>query len=196
MHAQPVPAPTFVTTTSGKPLPIVALPQTELLTLNVSDLPLVKDSLGPGVSTKLLRLDLEANHWVVLATFAPGVTIPIHYHTGAAEVYTLAGRWFYREYPDQPQTAGSYLYEPGGSVHTFYTPEDNAEDTVMLVMVTGANVNFTEDGAFHSILDATSIRYLADEAVASGSVQNARYISGSTTVIVGQGQGQGQGQGE
>ena len=51
-----------------------------------------------------------------MAVCAPGCALPLHYHTGPAQVYTLSGRWCYREYPDQPQTAGSYLYEPVGSV--------------------------------------------------------------------------------
>ena len=50
-------------------------------------------------------------------------------------MWTIQGRWCYREYPDQPQTAGSYLYEPAGSVHTFYTPEDNTEDTITLAWI-------------------------------------------------------------
>ena len=65
------------------------------------------------------------------------MVLPIHYHTGTAEVWTFSGRRKYAEYPDQPQTAGSYLYEPGGSVHTFYCPEDNTEDTVALLWMSG-----------------------------------------------------------
>jgi fatty-acyl-CoA synthase len=30
--------------------------------------------------------------------------IQLHYHTGPAEVYTLQGRWLYREHSGQPQT--------------------------------------------------------------------------------------------
>ena len=85
---------------------------------------------------------------------APGCALPLHYHTGPAQVWTIQGRWMYREYPDQPQTAGSYLYEPGGSVHTFYCPEDNTEDTVALAWIEGAQVSFNEDGTFHSLTDA------------------------------------------
>lgn len=76
----------------------------------------------------------------------------MRYHTGVAEVFTLSGCWHHLEYPNQPQTAGSYLYEPGSSLHTFITPIDNTENTVILVRVVGANINFTEDGQFHSIL--------------------------------------------
>jgi len=148
-------------TSSGAPLPMVSLPQTELLTVNQSNIPLLKDVLGPGVHVQPLRLDLEAGVWVVMATFKPGAQVPLHYHTGIAEVYTLSGKWHYLEYPDQPQTAGSYLYEPGGSVHTFITPETNTEDTVIFVRVQGANINFSEDGSFHSILDAVLIHHLS-----------------------------------
>ena len=125
-----MPGPT--TTSSGNPLPCVAVPQGELLTVNENNIPLLRDSLAPGVHVKPLRLDLGAGCWVVLATFSPGAQVPLHYHTGIAEVYTLSGRWHYAEYSDQPQTAGSYLFEPAGSVHTFITPESNTEDTCCL----------------------------------------------------------------
>ena len=72
--------------------------------------------------------------------------LPIHYHTGTAEVYTFSGCWRYAEYPDQPQTAGDYLYEPGGSVHTFYCPEDNTEDTVVLLWMEGAQIGSRSGG--------------------------------------------------
>ena len=82
-------APAPMTTSSGAVLPVVALPQGELLTVNEHNIPLVKDALGPGVHFKPLRLDMETGCWVVLATFAPGSKVPLHYHTGIAEVYTL-----------------------------------------------------------------------------------------------------------
>ncbi|MEE4023540.1 2,4'-dihydroxyacetophenone dioxygenase family protein [Gordonia sp. PKS22-38] len=176
MSSPTLPVP--VTTTSGSLLPVVALPQGELLTVNANDNPLIRDALGPGVHFKPLRLDLEKGEWVVLATFAPGATVPLHYHTGTVDAYTLSGSWHYLEYPEQPQTAGSYLYEPGASAHTFICPEDNTEDTVVLFSVVGANVNFNEDGSFHSILDTALIRHLTGalaEAQGSGPV---RFISG------------------
>jgi len=165
-------------TTSGAPLPLVALPQTELLTVNANDIPLIRDVMGPGVHFKPLRFDLEAGKWVILAIFEPGAKVPLHYHTGVAEGYTLAGSWHYIEYPDQLQTVGSYLYEPAGSVHTFVVPETNTEDTVLLTWVDGANVNFNEDGTFHSILDAVTGVHLVNvfgEAQGFGEIS---YIKG------------------
>lgn len=169
-------------TSSGTALPIVSLAQSQLLTVNANRMPLLTDALGPGISFKPLRLDLDGNCWVVLATFAPGVELPIHYHTGPAEVYTLQGCWLYKEYPGDPQTSGSYLYEPGGSVHTFYTPDTNTEDTIILVRVEGANVNFNEDGTFHSILDAIFIEAATTDLARAQGV-DPHYIRGNEHVF-------------
>lgn len=171
-------APGPMTTISGAPLPLVALPQTELLTVNESALPLIENVLGEGIHVKVLRLDLEHNEQVVLLVLAPGAALPLHYHTGPAEVYTLQGRWLYREFPDQPQTAGSYIYEPGGTAHTLVAPEDNTEDTVLLARVTGALANFNEDGSLHSLLDALMARHLTDTACAERGLETPRYIGG------------------
>lgn len=164
-------------TSAGAVLPCVALPQGELLTVNEANIPLIEDALGPGVHFKPLRIDLESGHWIVLAVFAPGAVVPLHYHTGIAEAYTIQGSWHYREYPDQPQTAGSYLYEPAGSVHTFICPESNTEDTIAFIRVEGGNVNFTEDGQFHSILDATTIAFLTSTLSAERGLE-VTYLGG------------------
>jgi quercetin dioxygenase-like cupin family protein len=174
-------APAPAATLTGATLPMVALPQKRLLTVNAADTPLIKDTVGPGIHIRVLRLDFEHNEWVVLVTFAPGTSLPLHYHTGPAEVHTLNGRWLYSEYPDQPQTAGSYLYEPGGSVHTLYVPEDNNEDTVLFVRVRGANINFDDTGQLHSILDTLTIRVLADTLSAAQGLPAPRYIEGAET---------------
>ena len=107
---------------------------------------MVKDAL-PGVDICPLFLDSENGTWVIRALFQPGLTLPKHFHTGTVHFYTMAGSWHYLEYPDQPQTAGSYLYEPGGSVHTFATdPDGEGADGFMVIQ--GCNVNFDEDGNF------------------------------------------------
>ena len=80
------------------------------------------------------------------------------------------------EYPDQPQTAGSYLFEPGGSIHTFSVPEDNTEITDTLMLVEGANVNFDENGEYHSILDANSITLLIEQHIQENGLAPANYI--------------------
>jgi hypothetical protein len=89
----PFTAPVPATTTTGAPLPLVSLPQDELLTVAEATLPWIENALGEGIHFKPLRLDLERDEWVALATFKPGGEIQLHYHTGPAEVYTLQGRW-------------------------------------------------------------------------------------------------------
>lgn len=176
-------SPSPATTASGGPLPVVALPQGELLTVNIDQIPMLKDLVAPGVHIQPLRLDLERGEWVFLATLAPGCELPLHYHTGPAEVWTIKARWLYREYPDQPQTAGSYLYEPGGSVHTFYCPEDNTEDTVALAWIQGAQVSFNEDGTFHSVTDAVTVQYLTEAASAAQGTGPVGYIRGGAAGV-------------
>ena len=176
-------SPGVATTGSGAPLPVVALPQGELLTVNIDQIPMFKDLVGPGIHIQPLRLDLERGEWVFLATLAPGCELPLHYHTGPAQVWTIQGRWEYREYPDQPQTAGSYLYEPGGSTHTFFCPEDNTEDTVALAWIEGAQVSFNEDGTFHSVMDAVAVQYAVQTAAAAQGIGPVPYILGGANGV-------------
>ena len=171
-------------TRSGAPLPLVALPQDGLLTVNIDQIPILKDAVGPGISIQPLRLDPEHGETVLIATLAPGCVLPVHYHTGPAEVYTFSGCWAYREYPSQPQTAGSYLYEPGGSVHTFYCPEDNTEDTVVLLWMRGAQIGFNEDGTFHSINDAASLQHVTETVCAALGVGPVGYIHGGGADVI------------
>jgi len=169
---------------SGTPLPLIALPQDDLLTVNADQIPLLKDAIAPGIHIQPLRLDPEHGEFVFLATLAPGCALPPHYHTGPAQVYTFKGRWEYREYPGQPQIAGSYLYEPGGSVHTFFCPEDNTEDTVVLAWIQGAQVWFNEDGTFHSIADATSFQFMTETVSAAQGTGPVGYIHGGAAGVI------------
>ncbi len=146
-----------------------------LLTLNTSELPVVKDAL-PGVDIWPLFLDAENGTWVIRAHFQPGITLPCHFHTGTVHFYTLSGCWYYLEYPDQKQTAGSYLYEPGGSVHTLHTPEDNEGVTDGFIIVNGCNINFDEDGNYINTMDAGWIEQAIVTAARDQGHGTPRYI--------------------
>lgn len=65
---------------------------------------------------------------MIRARFQPGLTIQRHKHTGEVFAFTLKGSWKYFEYPEV-NTAGSYLYEPAGSIHTLHVPATNTEVT-------------------------------------------------------------------
>ena len=129
------------------------------------DMPFVP--LVEGVTFQLLSVDLESGYWVVRARFEPGVTIQRHKHTGEVHAFTTAGAWKYLEYPEV-NTAGSYLFEPAGSVHTLHVLEDNEGITEAWFAVRGANLNLDEEGNVESVLDAQMILelYLAQCAEA------------------------------
>ena len=66
----------------------------------------------------------------------PASKVGTHRHLGAVHMFTLSGSWVYLEH-DFVNRAGSYLYEPPGSVHTLYVPADNTEVTETLTVVYG-----------------------------------------------------------
>ena len=120
-----------------------------------SDLPFVE--LGDGSSLQLLQVDVDTGLWVVRLRFAPGTVIETHRHTGEVYAFTLSGSWKYAEYPEV-NTAGSYLYEPAGSVHTLTVPDTNEGLTDVWFAIHGANLNLDADGNVTSVYDAGFIR--------------------------------------
>jgi 2,4'-dihydroxyacetophenone dioxygenase len=119
------------------------------------DLPFV--DIGDGSDMQLLQVDIEAGLWVVRTRFQPGYEVQTHKHTGPVFAFTINGRWKYREYPEV-NTAGSYLYEQAGSVHTLTVPADNTEVTDVFFAIYGANLNLDEHGNVTSVWDAAFIR--------------------------------------
>jgi hypothetical protein len=125
-----------------------------------NDLPFV--DLGDGSQLQLLHCDVEAGLWVVRSRFPAGYRVQTHKHTGEVYAFTIAGSWRYVEYP-QVNTAGSYLFEPAGSVHTLIVPEDVEGVTDVWFAIRGANLNLDADGNVEMVIDAGVIRdfYLA-----------------------------------
>lgn len=161
------------------PLPMLVTDHKALLFLNTRELPVYKDAVPgvPGIDVQPLMLDTHRGIWVLRVLFHPGVTLPTHYHTGTVHLWTLSGRWHYLEYPDEPQTAGCYLFEPGSSVHTFVTPADNTEVTETLMYVEGSNINFdTGSGEYVGMLDANSITLMLEHLINERGLEPARYI--------------------
>jgi 2,4'-dihydroxyacetophenone dioxygenase len=109
---------------------------------------------GDGSLLQLLQVDLPNGVWVVRNRFQPGTTIQTHKHTGHVFAFTLSGRWNYRESPDAVNSAGSYLYEPAGSVHTLTVPPENEELTDVWFAIHGANLNLDDDGEVDFVIDA------------------------------------------
>lgn len=145
--------------------------QPYLLTINRHSEGEVRNAL-PGVHVSPCFLDAENGVWVIYARFEPGTLLPKHYHTGSVHFYTTAGSWAYVEYPHDLQTEGSYLYEPGGSIHTFES-KGGAEG---FMVVQGANINFDADGEFMNVMDTAWIETMVIKAVRQNGQKLPRYI--------------------
>ncbi len=156
------------------PLPNVVTHQDRLLSVNINESREFPGS-EPGSTIIPLFLDRENGVWVLYGKFDPGTTLPPHFHTGTVHFFTTKGQWNYVEYPEDSQTAGSYLYEPGGSVHTFSVPADAKEPAEGFMVVYGANVIFSE-GEFQSVRDAGAIEEGILAAARKAGVPVPRYI--------------------
>ncbi len=112
--------------------------------------------IGDGSLMKVLHIKEREGLWVIRNRFAPGYRVQTHKHTGPVFAYTETGAWRYLE-SDFVNTAGSYLYEPAGSVHTLVVPAENTEPTDVFFAIHGANLNLDADGNVESVYDASSI---------------------------------------
>ena len=120
-----------------------------------SDLPWV--SLPDGSQLQVLHADLNQNLWIIRNKFKPGFGVETHYHTGPVFAVTTSGEWFYKEYPEKINEAGSYLFEPAHSVHTLAVADDAREDAEVWFAIFGSNVNIDDDGNVTSVLDAKTV---------------------------------------
>lgn len=123
---------------------------------HAEDLPFV--DLGDGSTMQLLQVDVETGLWIIRTKFSPGMTVDTHKHTGTVYAFTMSGSWLYLEYPDSINVAGSYLFEPAGSVHTLHVPESNTEVTDVVFVIHGANLNLDDDGSVTAVIDAGTVR--------------------------------------
>ena len=116
--------------------------------IGADELPFV--DIGDGSLLKVLHIKEREGLWVIRNRFMAGYRVQTHKHTGPVFAYTESGAWRYLE-SDFVNTAGSYLYEPAGSVHTLECIED---DTHVWFQIYGANLNLDADGNVESIIDA------------------------------------------
>jgi 2,4'-dihydroxyacetophenone dioxygenase len=119
--------------------------------VGADDLPFV--DIGDGNKFKVIMIDEGEGLWIVENIFRANFDVQTHKHTGPVYGYTTAGAWKYKEY-DYVNRAGSFLYEPAGSVHTLTVLED---DTRAWFQIYGANLNLRADGSVESVTDGPGI---------------------------------------
>lgn len=119
-------------------------------------------SVTPGKSARLLRLLPDDEGFVELLRMEPGVTMPLHRHTGEIHAYNLSGS---RELcTGEVIGPGDYVYEPPGN--TDWWRIVGAETMVALVVVRGKVEFLAADG---------SVRYTANAATQRAELE--RYCS-------------------
>jgi quercetin dioxygenase-like cupin family protein len=119
--------------------------------IGADDLPFVE--IGGGNKLKVIQVKEREGLWIVENIFMKGFEVQTHRHTGPVWGYTVSGAWKYKEY-DYVNRAGSFLYEPAGSVHTLQVPESNTEPTEVWFAITGANLNLDASGNVETVVDA------------------------------------------
>jgi 2,4'-dihydroxyacetophenone dioxygenase len=122
----------------------------EAVHMGANDLPWV--DIGGGNKLRVLQVHPKEGLWIVENIFQAGFSAPVHRHTGPVWGYTTRGAWKYAEY-DYVNRAGSFLYEPAGSVHTLTCVED---DTQVWFQMYGVNLNLDADGNVESVSDGPS----------------------------------------
>jgi 2,4'-dihydroxyacetophenone dioxygenase len=115
--------------------------------IGADELPFV--DIGDGSKLKVIMVKEREGLWIVENVFQSGYVVQTHKHTGPVYAYTTSGAWKYKEY-DYVNRAGSFLYEPAGSIHTLTVLED---DTHVWFQMYGANLNLDAEGKVESVID-------------------------------------------
>jgi len=125
--------------------------------VGADELPFV--DIGDGNLLKVIQVKEREGLWIVENVFQKGFEVQKHRHTGPVWGYTTSGAWKCKEY-DYVNHAGSFLYEPAGSVHTLQCIED---DTRVWFHMYGVNLNLDANDNVESVADVagTLAFYLA-----------------------------------
>lgn len=122
--------------------------------VGVDEVPWVPNPLFPGAALRLLQADVDRGVYVMAGRLPGGLEVGTHRHTGAVHMFTLSGAWKYREH-EYVNRAGSYLYEPPGSVHTLQVlPGEGITETLSIVY--GDTEYLDENGIVTSVSNSAT----------------------------------------
>jgi hypothetical protein len=97
------------------------------------------------VSVKLLCADPMRGEVILVLRAPPGVELPRHRTSGPTTIYTVQGRWKYREH-DWVAGPGSLVIEPASACNTPQILGDGTDDAILLLIVGGDVFLLDEDG--------------------------------------------------
>lgn len=131
---------------------------------------------GPGRWSRPLCLNVSQGYWVHLTKVTEAGVVSRHRHPAPVHGFVLEGRWRYLE-RDWVATAGSYLFEPPGDVHTLVV--DEGDYMITLFHNSGALLYCDEDGktiGSTDVFDRVAAARKHYESVGLGSDYVKRFI--------------------
>jgi hypothetical protein len=87
-------------------------------------------------SVKLLSADPVRGEVIMVLRAPPGIELPRHRTSCATTIYTLQGRWKYREH-DWVAGPGSLVIEPASACHTPQILADGTDDAILFILAGG-----------------------------------------------------------
>ncbi len=129
---------------------------TEIM-LNTNELPWIP--IVPGIDVRLLYAGAESGRMTMLMRCKAGSALPPHKHYGAGEYLMLKGRMML---PQGDASAGTYGYEPLGSLHALTT---FPEDSELLFTNYGPVAFVGEDGQVAGVIDCLELERRASEVL-------------------------------
>lgn len=97
---------------------------------------------NPGVHVRPLLFDTVRGAWVNVTRIRTTGLITRHAHPCPVHAYVIKGQWQYLE-REWPATAGDYVFEPPGDIHTLMGDE---EESLTMFWITGTLVELDENG--------------------------------------------------
>ena len=97
------------------------------------------------VSIKLYRADPVRGEVISVLRAPPGVELPRYHHAGTTTIYTVQGRWKYREH-DWVAGPGSVVIETAATEHTRQALADGTDDVVLFTVTQGELLLLDDSG--------------------------------------------------
>ena len=124
------------------PMPIDA--RTEIVTQAIPDDPRVWVPQADRVFFRPLFFNTTNGQWCNLLKVCKSGFLSRHRHPAPVHGYVIKGKWRYLEH-DWVATAGSYVFEPPGEIHTLVVDED-CDEMITFFNISGAMIYVDETG--------------------------------------------------
>jgi 2,4'-dihydroxyacetophenone dioxygenase len=131
-------------------------------------LPWLPLGLGSEAQIKYFKCDSIRGEVISLLKAPSTTELPRHHHSGTVIVYTLKGKWKYKEH-DWVAGPGSVVYETAASTHTPEAVPEGGPEIITLNIITGDLVFYDEsDNVITTSNWRTSLNHYLDHCRKEG----------------------------